>query len=275
MPDLIDIHWPAGGQDRRYGFQAQPPYTTPALLNVRNNDVFEQRLRGGSRPGLVKAFAGSGVQLGMPQDPDEGGGGGDPSIPDTLVTFNPFQAVWMASDRPTTNFNGGASNYQTLRVGFDSTASFLILRFLIHFDLTTLPASITVDSASLSMRSALVTATPPGAGTFFRLTRSDWLEGEATWNSYKTASAWTLAGGDWDAAVSVAVAALATQQEVAWEEFFGFAAIVQDALDNRSGHLHMICKADDEADEKRVHFYSDDYGVQSSRPVLNVRYHRD
>ena len=262
-----EIHPPLAGLDRAWAYQSQAPFTFSDGSNVRCRDVFERRARLGSRPGLSRVLT-QVIPLG------NGGGGGDPSIPSTLVTINPSQDVWIRSGSPTSNQNGGVSNYQTLRIGFTSTGSFLILRTLLHFDLTNLPANIVVDAASLSMQSVLVTEPPLGAGTFFRLTRSDWLEGEATWNSYKTASAWTSAGGDWDAAVSVAIPALATQEEVAWEEFFGFAAIVQDALDNRSGHLHMIGKADNEATEERVHFFSKDYGGNSP-PELNIRYHRD
>lgn len=35
-------------------YQSQPPYTSPALVNVRPVDCLERRRRGGSRPGLVR-----------------------------------------------------------------------------------------------------------------------------------------------------------------------------------------------------------------------------
>lgn len=55
MPGKIsDIRFPLGGQSKRLGFQAQEPFTFLAGENVRPEDVFEYRLRGGSRPGLSK-----------------------------------------------------------------------------------------------------------------------------------------------------------------------------------------------------------------------------
>src|SRR4051812_5943858 len=47
--------FPAGGIHRRTAYQSMPPYTTPDALNVRPFDVIKQRLRGGSRPGLIKS----------------------------------------------------------------------------------------------------------------------------------------------------------------------------------------------------------------------------
>ena len=53
----VDILFPHLGVSRVAGFQAQPPYSAPDALNVRPDDVFERRRRGGSRPGLLKAFS--------------------------------------------------------------------------------------------------------------------------------------------------------------------------------------------------------------------------
>ena len=51
----IEVQFPIGGLVKRYGFQQQPPFTTPNALNVRPYDALGGRERGGSRPGLVKA----------------------------------------------------------------------------------------------------------------------------------------------------------------------------------------------------------------------------
>lgn len=53
---LLNLQFPMGGLDRRYGFQSQPPYTTPNCLNVRPDSVHLSRQRGGSRPGVGPAF---------------------------------------------------------------------------------------------------------------------------------------------------------------------------------------------------------------------------
>lgn len=50
------LKFPVGGVNRRRGFESQPPYTTPVALNVFADSQENGRERGGSRPGLVKAF---------------------------------------------------------------------------------------------------------------------------------------------------------------------------------------------------------------------------
>lgn len=52
----IDILFPAGGQNRRLGYQRQPPFSSYLLSNVRAVDPVESRIRGGSRMGTLKSF---------------------------------------------------------------------------------------------------------------------------------------------------------------------------------------------------------------------------
>lgn len=54
--NLLDLRFPVGGLDRRYSYRQQPPYTTPGCVNVRPTDTILDRERGGSRPGISKAF---------------------------------------------------------------------------------------------------------------------------------------------------------------------------------------------------------------------------
>lgn len=54
---VVPLNWPTGGIDKRRTFQKQPPNTTPDALNVRNDSVNGSRERGGTRPGLEKAFS--------------------------------------------------------------------------------------------------------------------------------------------------------------------------------------------------------------------------
>ena len=57
MPhETIELLFPVGGLSRLLAYQKQPPFTTPDALNVRARETLEGRIRGGSRPGLLKAF---------------------------------------------------------------------------------------------------------------------------------------------------------------------------------------------------------------------------
>lgn len=52
----IDLIFPVRGLNRAIGYQSQPPFTTPDALNVWPFDAGEERVRGGSRHGLRKAY---------------------------------------------------------------------------------------------------------------------------------------------------------------------------------------------------------------------------
>lgn len=51
------IPFPLAGLHEGVALQAQPPHTTPYCYNVRPLEVFEERRRGGTRPGLDRAYA--------------------------------------------------------------------------------------------------------------------------------------------------------------------------------------------------------------------------
>lgn len=56
MP-VAEIPFPLLGQSTNWAYEKQRKFTTPYLLNVRPYDADGKRARGGSRPGLGKAFA--------------------------------------------------------------------------------------------------------------------------------------------------------------------------------------------------------------------------
>lgn len=51
------LPFPLRGLHRSFAYVAQPPTTSPNALNVRPDGNIEQRARGGSRPGLQRAYA--------------------------------------------------------------------------------------------------------------------------------------------------------------------------------------------------------------------------
>lgn len=69
MPQKIaTLQFPIGGLDKRGSYRAQPPFTTPHARNTVPDGTLEQRERGGSRPGIDKAFyeeLGSGASVRM------------------------------------------------------------------------------------------------------------------------------------------------------------------------------------------------------------------
>ena len=53
---LLNLKFPERGIDRKYAFGDQPTLTSPNALNVRPRDPIKGRARGGSRPGLGRAY---------------------------------------------------------------------------------------------------------------------------------------------------------------------------------------------------------------------------
>lgn len=51
---FIDLPFPLKGKDSNFSVTKQPPLTSSEIENVRPYDVFEDRARGGQRPGLQK-----------------------------------------------------------------------------------------------------------------------------------------------------------------------------------------------------------------------------
>lgn len=50
------LPFPLGGYDANWAYSAQPPNTTPSCLNVRGYSTDAERARGGSRPGVRRAY---------------------------------------------------------------------------------------------------------------------------------------------------------------------------------------------------------------------------
>ena len=53
----MELKFPIQGLHEGLPAKDQPPLTSPSLQNVRPFDVEEDRIRGGQRPGLVKAYS--------------------------------------------------------------------------------------------------------------------------------------------------------------------------------------------------------------------------
>jgi hypothetical protein len=54
---VLDLQFPMGGLQKNLAYQRQAPFTTPDCENVRAEDSYLERARGGARPGLEKTFA--------------------------------------------------------------------------------------------------------------------------------------------------------------------------------------------------------------------------
>jgi len=52
----LKLNFPFKGINKNFQVSTGPEYTSPDMLNVRPRDTLQGRIRGGQRPGLIKAL---------------------------------------------------------------------------------------------------------------------------------------------------------------------------------------------------------------------------
>jgi len=98
----------------------------------------------------------------------------------------------ILSNEPTTNRDGATFNPRS--------HSALTWRSLISFDIPSDPGSgNTITDVEISIYNYSVQNGSDDNISAHELSRSNWVEGEATWNVYSTGNSWTTAGGDYSA----------------------------------------------------------------------------
>ena len=264
--DVLDIKWPLSGLYRQVGYQSQEPYSTTSCLNVRNPDVFLQRLRGGSRPGLAQILPPKSTEITPPDDGPQAFGPTD---------FYPTKDVFIQGHAAGTNYSTTASDFVRSFSGGS-----LVTRFLMHFDFGIIPATATITSATMYFYNHNNTQAPLATlCKAKRLTQTGWVESQVTWNSYATASSWTSPGGDATATDEVSWNLRVVLTD-GWHEITGFETLVTTALGLAGGdakQLHLLFKIDDEAavpgsTTYRNTFRAEDYSDTSLRPKMTMEW---
>jgi hypothetical protein len=243
------------------GFQNQPQdgYTCPDSLNTRNEDVFESRLRGGSRPGLA--------QILPPKASDE-----TPTVVTTVTSFFTTKDTWI--DDVTTT---ATHNNDNLYIGVGRNVAGRATRTILHFDLDSIPTTPTptITIATLQMTAAFVAGGGVGAKVKRITQGSSWVDTQATWINYVTATAWSPV--NYDGTVPPATGPYTDTDAVSWTtptavgdfSITGLATLVQDAVTNRSGDLFIMLMYDDEVtDAHYVVARSSEYRI--AHPELNI-----
>lgn len=169
--------------------------------------------------------------------------------------------------------NDAASNFGNMIMLFLFGNPGTINRSLLEFDISGLPVECVINSATLMLYYySFAPPDPVGKITWaYKLTRTDWVELEATWNIYKAASNWTAGGGDYVIAgpVGGSVAIPAGYGWMSWNVL----AIVQDAFDN-TDPVEILVKYENEAGgSSDTRFHSNEYITDPSRrPKLVINY---
>lgn len=118
--------------------------------------------------------------------------------------------------------------------GYDGVG---IFRAILEFLLTSLPVYCTIKSARFVIHNQ------PGSaevGHLYPISRTDWVEADATWDMYDAVNDWASPGGDYDASPSVAIT---------WAFWGWYHVTVTDMAESarRAGKpLELLAKSDDE-----------------------------
>ena len=174
--------------------------------------------------------------------------------------------VFLHKHYPTNNYGAEPD----LRIGERNTHVDYVIRTLIKFDLSGLPADAIISSAVLSLW--CVTDKSSHARTFrvYRVKR-DWVEDEATWNIYSTGNNWQTsgaAGANDREATDIGTRAFTATEALNEFKAFALTPVTKAGLDLGYG---WILKADTESDDMYI-FDSSDQATAAQHPKLVIEY---
>lgn len=176
----------------------------------------------------------------------------------------------LDNSNPTTNYG---TNVQ-LGIG-ESNAGAFILRTLIKFDLSSIPATAYIASATLSLWTVNDESSNDRAVKVYRMLRS-WTEAGATWNTYDGANNWPGGAGAFgstdceqtEIASTTVTSALAANTEVQWSlSTSAITEIVAGTFTNNG----FLMKADSEVNDL-YRYHSSDGATAGFRPKLVIEY---
>ncbi|HEX6915399.1 MAG TPA: Ig-like domain-containing protein, partial [Chitinophagaceae bacterium] len=174
-------------------------------------------------------------------------------------TASKFADAWLNQDKKTTNYPGNP-----LEVGKSFTGN-KAKRAVLWFDISEIPASAIIQSATFSLRRV------GGDGNsqvnyVHALTRS-FVENKVTWNIANTGVNWTTAGGDYN------LTALSNTIVTSTNQFYNFdvTAAAQNWVATPAANYGLLVKTAETLD-KRHQFASKEHGTDAYHPVLSITY---
>ncbi len=189
------------------------------------------------------------------------------SVGPATLTVQPSAADSYIRDGRSSGNNNGAQASIWLKnsiVGYNR-------RGILDFNFSVLDDTAVIESAYLDLYyfDNNIGVDPVGETVEVnRVTRTDWVEGEVTWNNYKNGSAWTTAGGDFtttDQATAIMPAAYGWVRWTVTDQ-------VKHAQSNTSEIAHMLIKFAT-APNVGARFYSKEFTTDPSKqPKLIINY---
>lgn len=176
------------------------------------------------------------------------------TIDPTVTTIQPDAAVGIDSFVQSYSPDANYGTNSDLQIGKSSTA---IIRSLIKFNISSIPASAVVSSANLSLYLNGYEDALAFNVDVHRIT-ADWNEGSVTWNSQPAH----------DASVITSSPVGGTIGWYSWS----LASPVQGWVNGTLTNYGVKLKQDTETSTRRRYFYSSDHTTASERPKLVVTY---
>ncbi len=183
-----------------------------------------------------------------------------------ILTLQPSKDTYLQEGAPTANYGS-----LTSLLAASKTSGAMNRRSILEFDISGIPSGVSISGATLSLYSYSDSYDGGGGLEAYKLARTDWIEGQAAWNIYKTSSSWTAVGGDY---VTSNPSGANLTAGTGWKNF-NILAIAQDAYDN-SNPVEVLIRVKRESYDgydRRNYFYSKEYSVDASlRPKLVITY---
>ena len=185
----------------------------------------------------------------------------------TTTTYQPtIKDTWLNAAQPTTNY-GSDTNLALIYY-----PPYYQYRPILHFDISDIPSGATFSQGDFS---GYYLHDPEGwmdeedvKVYMARLTRTNWTESGATWNTYDGVNSWTTAGGDFTTTNQVSIT---FTNETGWETWSA-SSLIYDCYNLLNKQVHLILYQTG-GDCYARGIYSREYTTNTSlRPKLTVTY---
>lgn len=178
--------------------------------------------------------------------------------------------TFIQSNAATTN-RGTATG---LEIGENSGITKAVSRALIKFDLSPIPSTAIISSATLTITPESDRSNNARTLSVYRQKRA-WVETEATWNIYSTGNNWQTAGGfganDCEQTSIGHVSISASQTVNVGVDISLTASAIQEIVNGTWTNNGFLLKVDTEANDQFV-YYSSGAATASYRPKLVIEY---
>jgi len=181
--------------------------------------------------------------------------------------------TFLYNPAPTTSY-GQSTLFQIGNESFAGNA----FRAALGFDLSTIPASATIDNVAMQMYNYSCIDNASGCGTaytlgLYQLTRT--LTEAATWNTYNGTNAWTTAGGDYTTLLGqTSFPGTAVNAGHGWvtmgDQSAAFTSYVQSVVG--TGRANLLVKYNTYSYWVGRYYYSSEYADATYHPKLVVTY---